>query len=388
MISILLLPACSTMTSFWSDESQPKVIAKTESNEPVAFTGSGISVAWRVDVDQRLPGTVPGFSLPGIYQSGQIEKIVVGSQDKRVRLYSANGSEEKRIALDAACESGMLQLPDGLIVLGDIEGGLYGLDFVKGTRSWKVDLSSSLIAKPVAVDDGFIIQTVDNQIYRFTGHGKKVWSYSGSLGGLGMHLSPSPVVYQGRVYAAMSNGEVVALNVGSGSFAWKRQLLLDTGATVLSELTVPVATPTVIPAASSGRDEDILIVPVFQGELSSLSLQDGNTINSRQLSLKSEALLDGNHLYVADAAGAVSALDVSDGHTLWKQQVSTSELIGPVLWQGDLWVADELARVYRLGRDGSIKASIELSGRIDREPVAVSNGILVRNSRGTLYLLH
>ena len=387
------------MKNFWSDESQSdvsqsdamqkKAAATTVSDKTILFNASGISIAWRADVDQRLPSAVSGFSLPGVFGLGQDQKVVAGGQDKRVRFYSASGSEEKRIALDAACESGMLELSSGLIVLGDIEGGLYGLDYTNGTRGWKVELSSSLVGRPIAVDQGFIVQTVDNQVYRFTENGKKVWSYSNALGGLSMHLAPSPVVYQGRVYAAMSNGEVVALKVNTGSFVWKRQLLLDTSATVLSELTVPVATPTVIPAANSGRGEDILIVPIFQGEMTSISLQDGSSINSRNLSLKSQALLDGGqYLYVADASGAVSALDVAGGHTLWKQKVSSTELTGPVLWQGDLWVADEQARVYRLSRDGKLKASIELSGRIDRTPVAAANGILVRNNRGTLYLLN
>jgi len=387
LIGVLLLPACSTMDAIWSSNEAPLNVAGS-SSQPSSFKGAGISVAWRTDLDQRIAASAPGFSLPGVYNSGGSQLIVAGTQDKRVRVYSENGAEQKRIALDASCESGMLQLPNGLMVVGDIDGGLYGLDLEQESRRWKVELSSSLIGKPVAVDDGFIIQTDDNQLYRFTGDGKKLWSYSGSLGGLAMHLTPSPVVHQNRVYAALSNGEVVALKAESGSFVWKRQLLFDNEASVLSELSLPVATPTVIAAADSGRDEDILIVPVFQGELITISLFDGSTINSRQLSLKSEALLDGQQLFVADAAGSVSALSVADGQTLWKQNISSSELTGPVIWQNDLWVADEQGRIYRLNKDGKLKASIELPGRFDRTPVAASNGVLVRNDRGTLYLLH
>jgi len=44
--------------------------------------------------------------------------------------------------------------------------------------------------------------------------------------------------------------------------------------------------------------------------------------------------------------------------------------------------------VYRLDVDGHVLASIELAGRIDRAPVIAANGILVRNSLGTLYMLH
>ena len=132
----------------------------------------------------------------------------------------------------------------------------------------------------------------------------------------------------------------------------------------------------------------MLVVAVFQGEVSFVSLQDGTVLSHRNLSLKSSPLLVGKHLYVADTSGAVSALDASNGETLWKQQISAAELTGPVLWQGSLWVADSSGMVYRLNIDGSVSASIELDGHIDRSPVVATDGVLVRNHLGTLYMLY
>jgi outer membrane protein assembly factor BamB len=202
-----------------------------------------------------------------------------------------------------------------------------------------------------------------------------------------MHLSASPVIYDKNVYAVFSNGDVVALKADNGGFLWKRQLLLSREAAVLSELKVPVSAPAIIPASQSGRDEDVLAVAVFQGEISFISLQDGTVLGHRKLSLKSSPLLVGKQLYVADTSGYVSALDTANGETLWKQQVSGGELTGPVLWQGALWVADNQGIVYRLDVDGSVLATVELSGRIDRTPVVASNGVLVRNHLGTIYML-
>ncbi|OIO68381.1 MAG: pyrrolo-quinoline quinone [Zetaproteobacteria bacterium CG1_02_53_45] len=376
------------MSSWFGDDEHPvKREAAVVAPVFVETNVGGMDTVWRVDLDQRLAASVPGFSLPLAYQTGSGEKIIAGAQDQRVRIYSADGSELKRIALAAACESGALQLANGLVVVGDVEGGLYGLDIDKGEVSWKVELASSFTGTPVAIDEDFVIQTVNNQVYRFTASGEKLWSFSGSQGGLGMHLNPSPVVHQNRVYAAMNNGEIVALKADHGSFLWARQLLLNNTAAVLSELKVPVASPTVVTAENSGRDEDALVVPVFQGDITFLSLQDGSTLNSRTISTKSSALLKDKRLYIADASGAVSALDASNGQTLWKQQVTASELSGPALWQGDLWVANEHGKVFRISEEGKIKATAELNGRFDREPVATKNGVLVRNNLGILYLL-
>jgi len=386
---LMMLTACSSISGMWSgmwsdSDAQPSA---TKPVAPLAMSTGHISVLWRNNLDQRKPASPPGFSLPAVITTAQGERVIAGAQDKRVRIYSASGSEIDRIALANASESGALELSNGLVVVGDVGGILYGLDIRNARIVWQKQLSSALIGVPVAVGDDFIIQTSNNQIYRFTADGKKLWSYSGQLGGLGIHLNPSPVIYQDRVYAIFSNGDVIALKAENGNYIWKRQLLLSNKAPVMSEIKIPAASPLVIPAAQSGRNEAMLAVSIFQGDLSFISLQDGSTLSLRKLSLKSKPLLIGNTVFVADASGALSALNSADGVTLWKQQLSHGELTGPVLWQGSLWVADDHARVFRIDKGGKLLASTQLDGRIDRTPVVASGGILVRNSLGTLYML-
>jgi len=390
--AVLLLSGCSTFSEawngIWSDSSADKPVQQQSVATQQVSAAGDISVRWRHDVDQRKPASAPGFSLPAVIATGHGKVVVAGAQDRRVRVYSADGSELDRIALHNASESGAVKLSNGIVVVGDTGGVLYGLDLSHGTIVWQVQLSAALIGSPVLVGDDFIVQTTNNQMYRFNNKGVKLWSFSGQLGGLGMHLSPTPVVYQGHVYAVFSNGDVLALQADSGNFVWKRQLVLSNHAAVMSEVKMPVATPLVVPARNSGRDEDMLVVSVFQGELFFLSLQDGSTLNTRKLSVKSRPLLIGGSIFVADTAGSLSALDASNAATLWKKKLSDGELNGPVLWQGNLWLTDDQARVFRLNQDGSVLASSQLDGRIDRMPVVADNGILVRNNRGTLYLLH
>ena len=383
---LMLLSGCSSVSELWSDSPDPQQPEAKPVAVAPASTGH-MSVLWRNNVDQRKLASPPGFSLPAAIKTAQGELVIAGAQDKRLRVYSTGGSEMDRIALAHASESGALQLSNGLVVVGDVGGILYGLDISNGRIAWQKQLSSALIGVPAAVGNDFIIQTSNNQIFRFTADGKKLWSYSGQLGGLGVHLSPSPVVYDGHVYAVFSNGDVIALKADGGNFVWKRQLLLSNNAAVMSEVKIPEASPLVIPASQSGRGEATLVVSVFQGMLSFISLQDGSTLHSRKISLKSQPLLIDNTVFVADATGAVSALNANDAATLWKKHISDGELTGPVLWQGNLWVADDQARVYRLDKKGSLLASTQLDGRIDRAPVATTHGLLVRNNLGTLYML-
>ncbi len=397
LVVALLLAGCSTMSSvssyfstiFSEEEAKPEVrpVAAEAPVRTVINAASDISVVWRANLDHRKPASSPGLSNPASVQGDSGELIVAGAQDKRFRVFTSDGSEVRRIAMTAAGESGALQLSNGLVVAGDVKGKLFGIDVDQGLITWQVQLSSALLGRPVPVGNDFIIQTENNQVFRFTPDGEKVWSYSGPNSGLGMQISPSPVVYRDRIYISMRNSDVVALKADSGSFLWQRQLLLSNKASVLSELKVPTATPVVIPAEYSGRNEDMLVVPIFQGELFFLSLLDGSTLSNRNISSKSSPLHVGRRIYVADAEGSISALSTSNGETLWKQKLSDGELAGPTLWQQSLWIADEFGKVFRLGTDGKLLASTELSGRIDLAPVALSDGVLVRNDLGTLFKL-
>ena len=390
---LFLLSSCSTLSSLWHNpfadaESEQHTIEKKAPAAKVSFAERGdMAVLWRRDVDQRKPASPPGFSLPTIVHSDQGDLVVAGSQDGRVRFYTLSGHEAGRIALQSPCESGGLQLSNGLVVVGDVEGNIYGLDLANERIVWQQSLSSAMFGHPVAVDDDFIVQTSNNLIYRFSADGKKIWSYSSSrIGGISMHLTPSPVVYKHRIFALFSNGDVISLKADTGSLLWKRQLLISNKAAVMSELKVPVATPVVIPVGVSVAKEDLLAVSIYQGDMFFLSLRDGSTLAARGLSLKGSPLLFDGKLIVADASGAVSALDAA-GITLWKKQLSNGELTAPVVWNHRIWVADEQAHVFRLSADGNLEASLALDGRIDRSPVVSKQGVLLRNNLGTLYLL-
>jgi outer membrane protein assembly factor BamB len=350
-------------------------------------SGATIKRVWSVDVDQRQLAEPAGFSQPAVVESQGL--IVIGGRDGRVRVYRLNGSEKHMITIREACDSGALLLPNGLVVVGDVGGALYGIDPVAGTIKWQAQLAAPFLANPVLLNDGFLVQTMDNRIYRYSFEGEKRWSFTGGVGSLGMYMSPSPLVLDGAVYAIFSSGDVVALKANSGDLLWRKQLLLNTDAPVLSELRTPLATPLYMPDAAIGIEQgrDLLLVSFYQGQVMALSRSDGRQLFSKDISIKSTPLIRQGIIYFATAAGDVEAVDLTSGATLWKQNISGGELLGPIMSHGKLWVADDRGVVIRMGVDGHQEASLTLKGRIERAPVATPAGVLVRTGPGVLTLL-
>jgi outer membrane protein assembly factor BamB len=297
-----------------------------------------------------------------------------------VRVFHLNGNELRRIPIAAPCESGAVALSDGLVVLGDVYGGLYAIDPVGGVIKWKHALSSVLLGQPVRIGEDVLVQTADNRIYRFGPDGAKRWSYTGNLGGLSLHQGAAPVVAGDTIYAVFANGDAVALKADSGNLIWRRQLILDSSAAVLSELKTPVADPVLA--------GDMLIVSIYQDNLLALSTKTGEQIWLRALSVKSTPLLDHGILYVATSKGEVLAIEPENGQSLWRQKLGGGELVGPVQWQDQLAVADESGHVYLLRKDGELAGYKDMGGRFDRPPVVTARGLLVRKGSGSLHLIH
>jgi len=347
-----------------------------------------VQKVWSVDVDQREPGEPAGFSQPAVVP-GANGKIVITGRDARVRVYDFNGSELHRVAIDEPSDSGALALPNGVVVVGDVGGVLYGIDPVQGSILWRYQLSSPFLSQPVLLQDGFLIQTSDNRIYSFSIDGEKRWSYVAHGGGLSIYLTASPLVVGTTIYAVFTNGDAVALKSDSGDLLWRRQLLLSLDAPVLSELRAPISDPVMLKQGHIGIEnvENSILVGFYQGELLILSARDGSQLFSKGVSIKSTPLIDSDHLYIASASGELESIDLATGTTQWKQKLSNGELLGPVLWQGSLWLADDRGSLLRLNRDGQKLAEITFDGRIERMPTVTPAGVLVRTGLGVLTLI-
>ncbi len=358
------------------------LVAACADAAPTAAPG----VVWAVDVDQREPASPDGFSMPAVIGSGKAMRIVIGGEDARIHVYDADGGEILHLPVAAPIESGALALRDGVVVLADLDGHVYGVDAAHGVIRWRAETRGAVTSRPVALGDGFLIQTVDNRLYRFTAKGKLVWSYTASLGGLAMRMTPAPLVVGRVVYAVFTNGDVVALDGADGKLRWKRQLLLDNDAAVLDELQVPVAAPVFLPSKATGR-EDMLLVSVFQGDLYWLAASDGSRLHERKLAARCRPLADGDRIYVGGVDGKLRALEAGTGETLWRKDLAASPVCGPVKAGNDLVLTAGDGRVFRVSRDGGVRGAIRLPGRIDRPALPAGDGVLVRTGRGILYFL-
>jgi len=281
-------------------------------------------------------------------------------------------------------------LTSGLVVVGDSQGKLYAVNAQQGQLLWHLNLSSPVTGHPIAVHDDVVVQTTANNLYRINAKGEKVWSFSSQQGGLSLYLSSSPMFHDGKIYALLSNGDAVAMDAKTGDLLWRKQLLLDTDAAMLSQLKAPLAAPLWLSHMSfDGRVlQDVVLFSFYHGKVFALSVDDGQNMLAQDLSLKSPPVLFKDTLYFVDTAGVLQAVNTSNGQQLWKKSLSNHEWVGPVIWHDALWLASEKGLVLKVSLKGALLAMLDTKGNIERAPLVTPEGLLIHNTWGGLYLVH
>lgn len=379
-IGMLAIAALSSCSLWKGDESL---------NTKPASSFKAIDKIWSVDVDGRKPADPLAYGHVALGGDGDQARLVIGGRDGRAHIYDFSGDELYRVPLFEGSDSGAVILTSGLAVLSDTNAQLYAIDPLLGKVVWRLRLSSPVTGIPVQVEQDVLVQCTDNRIYRIDGHGKKVWSFSAQAGGLGLYLNASPLLHDGRIYALLSSGDAVALDASTGDLIWRKQLLLNTDAAHLADLKAPQATPVWMDELTldGNTAKDLVLFSFYQGDIFALNREDGSTLLTQTLSFKSAPLVHAERLYAADSHGKFQAIERATGVVLWEEKLSNGELVGPVMWQGSLWLADSQGSVFRVDREGHVQASIELPGAIDRSPVVTPHGILLHTSLGGLYLV-
>jgi len=287
-----------------------------------------IEVIWATDVDGRKPADPLAYGQVALTGQGEAARLVIGGRDSRAHVYDLSGSELYRVALAEASDSGAATLASGLIVLSDTNAQLYAIDAQRGEIAWQFSLSSPVTGMPQPIEQDILLQCTDNRIYRIDTHGKKLWSFSGQAGGLGLYLNTSPLVHNGRIYALLTTGDAVALDAKTGDLIWRKQLLLNTDAAHLSDLKAPQAMPVWMPELTwdGSTAKNLVLFSFYQGETFALDATDGATLLSHTISLKSAPLVKGERLYTADSHGLSQAIERSTGVVFWKQGMCRPQL--------------------------------------------------------------
>ena len=279
--------------------------------------------------------------------------------------------------------SGGVGADETMVVVGSPKGELLAFSSTDGTPLWKVKTSSEILSPPVIGSDMVIVRTGDNQLAAYDAKdGKRKWFFQRPTPALSLRVSARSVIDGKYVFAGFPGGKLIAVSTSNGAAVWDGTVAVPKGATELDRVADITSAPVI-----SGRS---VCAVAFQGRVACFDLGSGNLVWARDMSSAAGLDIDSRFLYVSDDKGAVHALDMASGASIWKQdKLSLRRLTAPVARRGYVAVADAEGIVHFLSReDGSFIARLETDGSaVVAPPQKLGNGVLVQTSEGGLYAI-
>lgn len=292
--------------------------------------------------------SVPGAGNYSLVPARVGDTVYTAGRDGTLARFDAGRQVWKVKA--GAMISGGVGASDRMVAVGSPKGEVhaYGID---GARLWQARVSSEILAPPAVGESVVLVRTADSRIHALDlADGARKWVYQGAAPSLSLRSAAAPVLVDKAALAGFSGGKLLALSLANGGPLWEVTVALPRGATELERIadvsSEPVFGPKQVCAAA------------FQGRLGCFDPASGNPLWTRDISSIAGMATDGSIIYVTDDKGAVHALDINTGASIWKQdKLQLRGVTRPLLIGTYVAVADSKGLVHLLRRtDGEFAA--------------------------------
>jgi len=184
------------------------------------------------------------------------------------------------------------------------------------------------------------------------------------------------------VFAGFPGGKLVAVSTANGAALWDGAVALPKGATELDRVADITSVPVI-----SGRT---ICAVAFQGRVACFDLGTGSLVWARDMSSAVGLSIDSRYLYVTDDKGAVHAIDMASGASIWKQdKLFLRRVTAPLPLHGLVAVADVQGVIHFLSRDdGSFVARLNYRRESGYRAIAGAGQRSARSIKQGRYFRH
>jgi len=299
------------------------------------------------------------------------------SKSSRTKGWFGWGDKKRADALYA----GGPMVSGDLLVVGTLDGHVYGINAKDGSPRWESVVNSEVISSPVISGNLVIARTQDGRLYGFdSATGERRWVYDQdtvpllSLRGNGPLLVANGVVFYGN-----DAGKLVAVRLDNGEKLWEQTLASGEGRTEIDRL--------------ADADGSILLSgttlygAAYHGNISAIDGPSGRPLWARPFSTFTSLDVTDNAVYGVNDESQVWAFDKNGGADMWKNDALKYRWVtGPAVLGNYVVVGDLEGYVHFLQTgDGALAARERLSKKAIRaQPLVVGDIVYVEDVKGRI----
>jgi outer membrane protein assembly factor BamB len=370
-----------------------------------------------LSVQARRVVSSPSREVGEPYERGRPEidaehrRVFVGSSDHGLYALRAETAETLwRFETLGAVQCEPLYEPnDDAVYFGSNDGALYKVRASDGRLLWRFMTNAEVSRSPV-VEQGvvYVVNANDTLIAIDATTGKMKWNQHRTPA-FGMEIAgyAGPMIANGKVYTAFSDGVVLAYSLEDGSEQWPSiDLAAEAEQSAGGELPryFDVDTTPIAARITSGA---VVFVASYAGGVFALDAEDGSRawVNEKARGVTDISLWtqpahrprggEGPEvpaktiLFAASGISGLWAINPEDGSTLWRKSIPEGGITAPVPFAGAMLVSSTRYGVFLLSpQDGGVIDAIETGGGYAMTPSAYERRAFVMSNQGTFLALH
>ena len=279
--------------------------------------------------------------------------------------------------------SGGVGVGGNMVVLGSLAGDVVALERSTGDELWRVNIQREVLSAPAANDELVIGQTQDDRLIALdAASGAQLWEYTGSTSLLTLRGSSAPLLTRDLVFAGLSSGRVVAIELQHGLPIWEQRVAMPGGRTELERL-VDIDGELLL-------RNNVLYVAAYQGKMAGLDADTGRILWQRDASSYAGLAQGFGNAYVSLVDGVVERVDERSCTVMWTyQKLLRRQPSAPAVISSNVAVGDLEGYVHLLSQvDGLFVARKRLDKKgIRVHPLVVGNWMYVFGNSGKLVAL-
>ncbi|MCF8998465.1 outer membrane protein assembly factor BamB [Acinetobacter nectaris] len=244
------------------------------------------------------------------------------------RLWATRISKHETLSAGAVAGNGM-------VIVGNQKGQLFGLDEATGAVKWTSQLSGPIIT-PSYIQQGRVITvTNDGNVYAHDiSSGQQLWTYRLPTVALSLRGQAAPTQLDpNTVLIGTANAYVYGIDVVSGIPRLQRRVAVAEGSTDVQRLNDIDGDPVMM--------GQFMVTTSYQGQVTVTDLQQQQVVWSDNASSNKRPEVTQDAVYITTMDGKIIAYGLLTGEKLWENdQLLHRNLSNPVLLGSDLVVGD------------------------------------------------
>lgn len=190
-------------------------------------------------------------------------------------------------------------------------GKIVSIDAESGNKLWESNVNGEVLSSPSTNGVIVAVQTSNGKITALDfNDGSFKWEYQSTVSPLSLRGTSKPVFDKGFIFVGFGNGNLVKIESRSGVVQWEVPVTVSQGVSEIERMIDIDADPVI---AQNG----LAYAVTYQGDLSAIDIEQGRTLWRNPTSSTKNIIHTKNTTFIIDSSDAVKSYDGVKGDILW-----------------------------------------------------------------------